>query len=625
MIAAAPYPESPLDRARVSAWLRPQGVRGWLSSVDHKEIGRRFLVTAMVFFALGGVLAALMRLQLSRPESGLIGPDLYAQLFTLHGSTMMFLFAVPVMLAMGLYLVPLMIGAQEVAFPRLNAFSYWIYLAGGLMIFAAFLANTGGETGWFSYVPLAGPEFSPGKRTDFWAQLVTFTELSALLVAVNLITTIFKFRTVGITLMRMPLFVWAMLVASVMVVFSMPMVALASAMLIMDRLVGTHFFNVAEGGDALLWQHLFWFFGHPEVYIIFIPATGLLSAMLVTLTRRPMIGYPAVVLSLIATGFLGFSLWVHHMFTTDLPRLGQNIFSAASMLIAIPSGVQIFCWLATLWAGRPRFTTAMLFILGFIATFVMGGLTGVMVAAEPFDEQVHDTYFVVAHFHYVLIGGAVFPLLGALHHWFPKLAGRLLCERLGRWSFALVFVGFHTAFFPQHLLGLEGMPRRVYTYLESTRWAELNLLSSLGAGVLAAGLLVMSWNVLASLLWAAPAPADPWKGDGLEWSVPSPPQSPSFSQVPVVHGRYAMWTPGEPAHVSGLNISRREVLVTHLVDASPDHRATIPRPSLWPLLAAIAVTGLFIGSIFTPWAVPWGLGPVFVTLVCWFWPKGGER
>ncbi|MBA4138209.1 MAG: cytochrome c oxidase subunit I [Opitutus sp.] len=619
--ASVPVP----NLLRPDPWMRRPGLVGWLASIDHKEISRRFIVTALLFFVFGGALAALMRLQLSRPENDLIGPDLYAQLFTMHGSTMMFLFAVPVMEAMGLFLVPLMIGAQNVAFPRLNAFSYWIYLAGGLMILIAFLMNTGGEAGWFSYVPLSGPEFSAGKRTDFWAQMITFTELSAMLVAVNLITTIFKFRAPGMTLMRMPLFVWAALVMSFMVVFAMPTVALASTFLIMDRLVGTHFFNVAEGGDPLLWQHLFWFFGHPEVYIIFIPATGLLSAMLVPLVRRPMVGYPAIVLSLVATGLLGFSLWVHHMFTAGLPKLGQNIFSAASMLIAIPSGVQIFCWIATLWVGRPRFTTAMLFILGFIVTFVLGGLTGVMLASIPFDEQVHDTFFVVAHFHYVLIGGAVFPLLGALHHWFPKLSGRQLSERLGRWTFGLVFAGFHTTFFPQHLLGLEGMPRRVYTYVESTGWGELNLLSSAGAALLAGGVLLFGWNVLATLLGSERAPANPWDGEGLEWSVASPPPARNFARIPVVHGRYALWCKGEPAVVAGLKIEEREVLVTHVLDASPDHRTKLPAPSVWPLIAACAVSGLFLGSIFTPWAVVWGMLPVFVALVGWFWPKGGEE
>jgi cytochrome c oxidase subunit I+III len=413
-------------------WAVPGGIVGWLSAADHKTIGRRFILTTFVFFLLGGILAVLMRVQLARPENTFVDPDLYNQLFSLHGTTMMFLFAVPVMEAMAIYLVPLAVGTREIAFPRLAAFNYWVFLFGGAMIYVAFVLNTGPENGWFSYVPLAGPEYSPGKRADFWAQMVTFTELSALGVAVQLIVTILKQRAPGMSLNRMPLMVWAILVTSVMTVFAMPAVMLASTFLIMDRLIGTHFYNPAEGGDALLWQHLFWFFGHPEVYIILVPALGFVSSIIATFARRPVFGYTANVLSLIAIGFLSFGLWVHHMFTTGLPQLGASFFTAASMLIAIPSGIQIFCWIATLWDGRLQFRTPLLFVLGFFFMFVLGGLTGVMTASVPLDAQVHDTYFVVAHFHYVLIGGAVFPLFGAIYYWFPKFSGRLLNERAGR-------------------------------------------------------------------------------------------------------------------------------------------------------------------------------------------------
>ncbi len=408
----------------------------------------------------------------------MLGPDAYNQFFTMHGMTMMFLFAVPVMTAVGLYLVPLMIGARNVAFPRLNAYGYWVYLAGGLFLYISFFLNTGPDTGWFSYVPLAGPAFSPGKRVDVYAQSITFTEIAALVAAVELIVTIFKNRAPGMTLNRMPLFVWAMLVQAFMVLFAMPWVATATQLLAMDRLVATHFFNPAEGGDALLWQHLFWFFGHPEVYIILTPALGFVSMIVATFTRRPVFGYPAMVLSLLSIGFLSFGLWVHHMFATGVPQLGQSFFTAASMMITIPSGIQIFCWIATIWSGRPRFSVPFLFVLGFVVLFVIGGVTGVMVASVSFDQQVHDTYFVVAHFHYVLIGGAVFPLLGAFYYWFPKMTGRMLDEGLGRWNFWLLFVGVNLTFFPMHQLGLEGMPRRVYTYLAGTGWGPLNLLAT---------------------------------------------------------------------------------------------------------------------------------------------------
>ena len=458
-------PPTAEDAAALEAtWRDPPGFIGWLSAINHKSIGKRFIVTAFGFFAAGGVLALLMRLQLARPENDFIGPDLYNQLFTMHGTTMMFLFAVPVMQAVSVYITPLIVGSRSVAFPRMNAFAYWIYLFGGLMLFAAFFVNTGPDAGWFAYPPLAGPEYGPGKRVDFWAQLITFTELSGLLEAVILITTIFKLRAPGMTLDRLPLFAWSMLVTSVMILFAMPAVMLASTALIMDRLVGTHFYNPAEGGDALLWQHLFWFFGHPEVYFIFIPALGFISSVLPVFARRPIFGYPALVLSLIAIGFMSFGLWVHHMFATNLPELGKSFFTAMSLLIAVPSAVQIFCWLATLWTGRLVLRTPLLFMLAFFVLLVLGGLSGIMVGMVPLDYQLHDTYFVVAHLHYVLIGGAVFPLLGAVYYWYPKFTGRLMSEALGRWNFWLLFIGFNLAFFPMHLLGLAGMTRRVYTY-----------------------------------------------------------------------------------------------------------------------------------------------------------------
>ncbi len=450
--------DATLDAALARTWGRKPGIMGWLSSVDHKEIGRRYIMTAMAFLALAGLAAVAMRAQLARPESGLIGPDLYNQLFTMHGTTMMFLFAVPVMQAFSVYLVPLMVGTRNIGFPRLTAFSYWVYLFGGAFLWISFLLNVGPDVGWFAYTPLSGPEFSPGKRADTWAQMITFTEVSSLAVAVSVIVTTFKQRAPGMTLDRIPLAVWAMLVTSFVILFAMPAVMLASTMLILDRLVGTQFFNHAEGGDQLLWQHLFWFFGHPEVYIIFLPATGFVSSIVAAFARRPVFGYLPLVLALVATAFMAFGLWVHHMFATGLPQLGASFFTASSMLIAVPSGIQIFCWIATLWGSRPKLDTPLLFVLGFIVIFVMGGMTGVMVASVPLDIQVHDTYFVVAHFHYVLIGGAVFPLLGAVYYWYPKITGRMMSERLGKWHFWLAFIGFNLTFFVMHILGLMGMP-----------------------------------------------------------------------------------------------------------------------------------------------------------------------
>ena len=607
-------------------WRQQRGLWGWLTSVDHKSIAKRYIVTAFVFFILGGLEAAVIRAQLARPESSLLGPDAYNQFFTMHGMTMMFLFAVPVVTAVGLYVVPLMIGARNVAFPRLNAYGYWVYLAGGLFLYISFFLNTGPDTGWFSYVPLAGPEFSPGKRVDVYAQSITFTEIAALVAAVELIVTIFKNRAPGMTLNRMPLFVWAMLVQAFMVLFAMPWVATVTQLLAMDRLVATHFFNPAEGGDALLWQHLFWFFGHPEVYIILTPGLGFVSMIVATFTRRPVYGYPAMVLSLLSVGFLSFGLWVHHMFATGLPQLGQSFFTAASMMITIPSGIQIFCWIATIWAGRPRFGVPFLFVLGFVVIFVIGGVTGVMVASVAFDQQVHDSYFVVAHFHYVLIGGAVFPLLGAFYYWFPKITGRMLSERLGRWNFWLLFVGVNLTFFPMHQLGLEGMPRRVYTYLAGTGWGPLNLLATIGAVLVVVGVLLFVINVAVSLRRGALAGDDPWGADTLEWATSSPPPPYNFAHIPVVEGRAPLWEqPGELPAVSGLRTDVRDVLVTTLLDARPDSLHRHPPPTIWPLLTAIATTILFVTLIFTPWGAVIGTPLLLLTLLGWGWPHGRDH
>jgi len=607
-------------------WAEPRGVSGWLSTVNHKRVALRYVVTTLVFFALAGMLAFVMRLQLARADNDLVGPDLYNQLFSMHGSAMMFLFAVPVMEAVALYLIPLMVGTRNVPFPRLNAYGYWLFLFGGLMSFTVFFLNIGPEAGWFSYVPLAGPEYSPGKRSDFWAQMITFTEVAALIGAVQIIVCAFKMRAPGMTLNRMPMFVWAMVVTAFMIVFAMPAVMLASTFLITDRLVSTQFFNPAEGGDVLLWQHMFWFFGHPEVYIIFVPALGMVSEILPAFTRRKVVGYLGLVIALVSIAFLSFGLWVHHMFATGLPPLGMSFFTVASMMIALPTGLQIFCWIATFATGEPvRFATPILFVIGFFFIFVIGGMTGLMLGASSLDQQVHDSYFVVAHLHYVLIGGAVFPLFGGFYYWFPKISGRQLSERAGRWNFWLFFVGFNVAFFPMQILGLEGMPRRVYTYSAASGWEPLNLVSTIGAVVIAISMLTFVGNVIVTLWRGARAPDNPWQAPGLEWATTSPPPNYNFAEIPVVASRTPLWERDFPAAVvTGLPESVPSALVTRLHDAAPDHVALMPEPSVWPLLAALATTLLFIGTVFTPWALIWGAVPVGITLTGWFWPRKDE-
>ena len=603
-------------------WRDEPGFYGWLTSVNHKSIAKRGIITAFIFFALGGLEAALIRAQLARPESPLMGPDLYNQIFTMHGTTMMFLFAVPMVQFVGLYFVPIMIGTRNVAFPRLNAFGYWTYLLGGIVLYVGLFTNTGPDQGWFSYVPLAGPEYSPGKRVDVWAQMITFTEIAAIVGAVEIIVTAFKQRAPGMSLNRVPLFVWAMVIMSFMVLVAMPFVASASIMLAMDRLIATQFFNYAEGGDPLLWQHLFWFFAHPEVYIIFIPALGIVSAIVATFARRPVVGYTAVVLSMVATGFLSFGLWVHHMFATPLPQLGQTFFTTASALIAIPTGVQIFCWIATLWSGRPRFQSPLLYVMGFFIVFIIGGLSGMMLASVPADLQVTDTFFVPAHIHYVLLGGMLFPLLGGVHYWFPKIAGRMLDERLGMISFWLLLIGVNVTFFPQFLLGMAGMPRRIYTYLAETGWGPLNLVSSIGAGLLTVALLLLLANVVRSLRSGQLAGADPWGGETLEWATTSPPPEYGFALIPIARGRSTLWAAGPTLDgISGLREDRREVLQTTMLDAEPDSRHEHPDPTLAPLLAALSVGVGLVWGIFHPVGFVIGAALSLVTLTWWGWPK----
>src|SRR5579884_2928746 len=620
------YPQTPtLDQdiqQLAQSWRHPRGIFGWLSYTTHQAIGMRYIVTAFVMLLAGGAEALMMRTQLMHSNNGYLGPERYNQIFTTHGTTMMFLFAVPMMEGMAIYLIPLMCGTRNVAFPRLNAFGYWMYLFGVLFLYWGVFTNAAPDVGWFAYPPLSGPQYTPGKSTDYWAQMITFTEVSALCVAAELIATILKMRAPGMSLNRMPLYVWSILTQSWMIIFAMPAIVLASSYLLSDRTVATQFVNPAEGGDPLLYQHIFWFFGHPEVYIIFIPALGFVSSIVVAHAQRELIGYTAMVLAQIANGFIAFGLWVHHMFATDLPQIGEAYFTASSMMIAITSGVQIFCWIATLWSGKPRLTTALLFVYGFIAIFVLGGLTGVILASVPLDLQVHDTFFVVAHFHYVLIGGAVFPLFGAFYHWFPKMTGRMMNETLGKVEFWILFVGFNLTFFPMHILGLKGMTRRVYTYPSEMGWDNANGLATLGAYIIAIGGIVFLVNVFMSMKSGEIAGRNPWDAGTLEWAADSPPAPYNFEYLPVASGRYTMWAPPEDrAVVTGVRDDRREVLVTSVMDAEPQHRYVLPSSSGWPFISALLIGIGFVGTVFRFWwyfptALFAGIG-----LIGWFWPR----
>jgi cytochrome c oxidase subunit 1 len=603
-------------------WEGPRGLWGWLTSVDHKSIGRRYIVTAFLNLLMAGLLAMIMRLQLMQPELRVLNPDLYNQFFTMHGTAMMFLFAVPMVEGAMIYLVPMMVGNRIIAFPRLNAFSYWMYLGGSLFLWISFALDSGPDVGWFAYVPLAGPEYGAGKRADVWAQMITFTEVSALAVAVEIVVTTLKLRAPGMRLDRVPIFVWSALVTSVMIIFALPGVVLASSCLILDRLLGTHVFNPAEGGDAILWQHLFWWFGHPEVYIIFLPSLGLASHVVETVSQRPAFGYPMIVLSIISTGLLSFALWVHHMFATGLPRLGNSFFSASSMSIAVPSGIVLFCWIATFASGRPRWSIPLGWIVSFFVLFPLGGLTGVMLASVPFDLQATDTYFIPGHIHFVLLGGAVAPLLGAAWFWFPKLTGRTLDPRFGLAQLVLYTGGALLSFGGMLLLGLSGLARRVWTFPDVPIWNALNMATSIGGWAIGASFIVFLVAIFRALARPADAAADPWGAATLEWTLPSPPPPYNFLYAPVVDSRTPAWTQRHEKMVAtGLRVDQKEILATTIVDAEPDLRDPVPKPSIWPLLAAIVTSVIFVASIFTPDAITWGAIPFAVVMIGWLYPR----
>jgi len=507
--------------------------RDWIGTTDHKKIGIMYVVTAFIFFIIGGLEALLIRLQLGTPDNTLLTPEVYNQLFTVHGMTMVFLFVMPILAGFGNYIVPLMLGARDMAFPRLNALSYWLFLCGGIVFYASFLFSPP-EGGWFAYAPLSLEEFLPGGGIDAWIFLIHLTGIASLLGAINLYVTIANMRPRGMGWGRLPLFCWATLVTSVLLIVTLPEIATAVTLLLTDRHFDTHFFNPNEGGSPILWQHLFWFFGHPEVYIMILPAFGIISEVLPVFSRKPLFGYKALAGAIVGIAFLGVLVWAHHMFSVPLPYAALIFFMLGSFVIAVPTGIKIFNWIATMWGGSLVFKTPLYYATGFLLLFVIGGVTGIILAMFPVNWQLTDTYFVIAHFHYVLVGGAMFSIFAGIYYWFPKMTGRMLSEKLGKASFWTMFIGFNTTFLIQHALGLSGMPRRIYEYSSSSGWATGNLISTIGSFILAVGILLTVINVAKSLKSGAKAGPDPWHGNTLEWYTTSPPPVNNFDDVPEV-------------------------------------------------------------------------------------------
>jgi len=583
------------------------GIIGWLTTVDHKRIGVMYALTALFFLLLGGTEAMLMRTQLALPNNGVLPGPIFNGIVTMHGTTMIFLFVMPLSVAFFNFLIPLMIGAPDVAFPRLNALSYWIFLFGGLLLNSSYLFQTIPAAGWFGYANLTELRFNPTHSIDFWALGIQVLGLGSLIGAINFFTTILNMRCKGMTLLKMPMFVWTALVTQVLLILALPVVTIALVMLTFDRTFGTGFFNPGAGGQVIMWQHLFWVFGHPEVYILILPAMGIVSEILATFSRKPLFGYTVMVYSTCAIGFLSFTVWAHHMFTTGLGAWATAFFSAATMMIAVPTGVKIFNWIATIWRGRLHMETAMLFALSFIVMFTIGGLSGVMHASPPIDSMHQDTYFVVAHFHYVLYGGAVMALFGGIFYWYPKVTGRFMSESLGKLQFWLFMIGFNMTFFPMHFLGIAGMPRRIYTYAPDQGWNIWNLVATLGAYTTAIGGIIFFFNLFYSLKKGKRASGDPWNGRTLEWTIASPPPAYNFARDPVVTHLDDFWHQKYPK-----GTSRVEVATEALVDPKTKH---MPNQSFFPMCLALGILILASGFFVDPYKETGWMVSVFGVIV----------
>lgn len=621
-----------LEAAFDRVWGNPSGLRA-LTIVNHTAIGLRFMLTGGLFFLLAGLLAMLMRAQLAVPDQDFLTPEVYNQLFSMHGTMMMFLFAVPMLEGLAVYLIPKMIGARDLVFPRLSAFGYFCYLFGGLILLSSLVLGLAPDSGWFMYTPLSSKAASPGPNADFWLLGITFVEISAVAAGVELIVSILRTRTAGMALSQMPLFAWFTLATAGMILVGFPPLILGSILLELERALDFPFFDASRGGDPLLWQHLFWLFGHPEVYIIFLPAAGIIATIVPVFAGRPIVGYRWNVFAALAIAFLSFGLWVHHMYTVGIPHLAQSFFSVASMLVSVPMGILVFSWLATLLLGRPRYRLPMLWLLGFLVIFVAGGLTGVMVALAPFDWQVHDTHFVVAHLHYVLVGGMLFPLMAGIYYWLPLVSGRLPSAQLGRWGFWLTFLGFNGTFLIMHWTGLLGMPRRVYTYSTGRGWDWPNLISSIASFVLAAGVAMVVLDLILHWRQGRRADPNPWQADGLEWSLAMPPAPYNFLSLPRSPGRHPLWQRPEllqriPQGHEGLariSRERRETWGSDAVSGQLREIIHLPGNSWWPFWAACALAVFFIGLLTRLyWLAGLGALAALVLLLIWAWENGGH-
>jgi len=614
-------------------WMTPPGI-GRLSSVNHTVLGKRFMVVALSFFAIGGFLSMLIRAQLATPHSAFIGPEIYNQIFTMHGTVMMFLFAIPMFEGFVIYMLPKMLGARDMAFPRLTAYGFWCYLFGGMILIGAMLAGVAPDSGWFMYTPLSSRPYTPGINADVWLLGITFVEISAVTAAIEIFVSILKMRAPGMALTRMPLMAWYMLVTSGMMIVGFPPLILGSILLELERAFDLPFFDPTRGGDPLLWQHLFWLFGHPEVYIIFLPAAGALSTIIPVFAQRQILGYRAIIAAIVAMGFLSFGLWVHHMFTVGIPHLALAFFSAASALVAIPTAVQIFAWLGTLASGKPKWDVPMLYVFGFFFVFVIGGLTGVMLAMVPFNTQVHDTHFVVAHLHYVLVGGFVFPMLAGIYHWMPHISGRQSLYRLSVPAFWLIFAGFNLTFFQMHLTGLMGMPRRISTYPSNWGWDWLNLSSSIGGFILTMGFALVLADMVLQFRYGRFFRRDPWQAQTLEWATATPPPSYNFAAIPRIDIRADGLEPARigPVQAGGAGYlgfareDRQETMGVDMATGAPEHVMILPRRTYLPLWTALATASFFLAMLFGFYALaPFGALATLILFLLWPASLGQKR